>query len=253
MAKNTAISWAHHSWNPWWGCLEVSAGCDFCYARLLAERWGHQVWGPPHDTSRRLFGDAHWAEPRRWDRAAAAAGERRRVFCASMGDVFEVHPMLDAERRKLWILIEETPWLDWLLLTKRPEQIGRMLPPAWLTSPRPNVWLGTSVEDQAAADLRIPRLLSVPAAVHWLSCEPLLGPVDLTPWLWESPVVDWVIVGGESGPRYRPMDVAWARALRDQCQQAGTAFWFKQGANRLPGRDVLLDGRKWEGVPHAAL
>jgi protein gp37 len=203
-----------------------------------------------------------------------------------MADVFEFDPTgeLDHQRERLWSLIEATPWLDWLLLTKRPEQISQMLPRIWLLSPRKNVWLGTSVENQAAADLRIPRLLAVPAVVHWLSCEPLLGPVDLTrirtldvlrgagpdgadvtvnaqhntltgAWFdgWDRGVRDrriaWVIVGGESGPNYRPMDLDWARSLRDQCQLAGAAFFYKQGASRLPGRDTELDGWTWHEWP----
>ncbi len=265
MAEKTGISWTHHTFNHVWGCNEVSAGCDHCYARTLAERWGYMVWGPPHNSPRRTFGPKHWAEPLKWNAAAARDGVRRRVFCASMADVFEVHPQIDAERAKLWPLIEQTPHLDWLLLTKRPEQIARMVPEVWLIDPPENVWLGTSVEDQAAADLRIPRLLQVPAKVHWLSCEPLLGPVDLMPWLWRdritpsgetqvrlSPQIDWVIVGGESGANFRPMDLGWARSIRDQCVQEGAGFFYKQGASRQPGQDATLDGVEWHQLPYQA-
>lgn len=223
----------------------------------MAERWGHQVWGPPGTTRRRFFRHNHWYAPVQWNAEARQAGERRRVFCASMADVFEVDPLgnLDSQRARLWLLIEQTPHLDWLLLTKRPEQIGKMLPPHWLETPRPNVWLGTSVEDQERANLRIPRLLAVPAVVHWLSCEPLLGPVDLTrvmcPGGATGPVC-WVVAGGESGPQYRPMDLSWARSLRDQCIETGAAFFYKQGAHRFPGRDTTLDGREWHQFPEVA-
>jgi protein gp37 len=266
LAEKTGISWTHHTFNPWWGCNEVSAGCDHCYARTLSERWGHMVWGPPATTARRFFGHKHWAEPIKWNTKAKADGVRRRVFCASMADVFEFDPHhhLDEQREALYDLIHQTKYLDWLLLTKRPEQIEKMLPELWLIDPPENVWLGTSVEDQAAADLRIPRLLQVPAAVHWLSCEPLLGPVDLMPWLWRDRIIgdqtvvrlthaiDWVIVGGESGANYRPMNIDWARSIRDQCQQEGAGFWYKQGASRQPGQDATLDGVEWHQLPYQA-
>jgi protein gp37 len=247
MGAKTEIQWTDHTFNPWWGCLEVSPGCDHCYARTLAERWGFDVWGPPRTASRRLFGDKHWSEPLKWNAAAAEEGRRHRVFCASMADVFEFHPQLDAVRARLWTLIEQTPWLDWQLLTKRPMNIARMLPLAWLEQPRPNVWLGTSVEDQPRAALRILHLVAVPTVVHFLSCEPLLGPVDLAPWLGE---LDWIITGGESGPRHRPMDFEWVRDLRDQCQGAGVALFHKQHGGRTPkagGRE--LDGRTWDEFP----
>lgn len=260
MSETTGISWCHHTFNIAWGCNEVSAGCDRCYARTLAERYGYQVWGAPHATHRRLFGDAHWREPLRWNAAAAKAGERRRVFCSSMADVFEVHSDLDRPRERLWDLIDATPYLDWLLLTKRPEQISRMLPQVWQTHPCSNIWLGTSVEDQAAADLRIPRLLSVPAVVHWLSMEPLLGPVDLWSPRYTLPShfgsafdwgkgVSWVVVGGESGAGFRPMDLDWVRLIREDCRAADCAFFYKQGASRLPGRDTMLDGQEWHEWP----
>jgi protein gp37 len=247
MAANSKIEWTHHSFNPVWGCHKVSPGCDNCYAETFSKRVGQKVWGPPALTERRTFGDAHWAEPLKWDRDAAAAGERRRVFCASMADVFEAHRTVDAARDRLWGLIAATPNLDWLLLTKRPERIAGRLP--WEAyedaRPWPNVWLGTSVESQEYAG-RLDFLLAVPAAVHFVSAEPLLGPLDLRRYLrprtvttfpvgafgaarvWSIPALSWVIAGGESGPRHRPLDVDWARGLRDQCQDSGVAFHFKQ-------------------------
>src|SRR5579859_1732114 len=249
MGTKTEIQWTDHTFNPWWGCLEVSPGCDHCYARDLARRFGRQVWGPPRSSGRMMTSAANWRQPIVWNRAAAAENRRHRVFCASMADVFEYHLQLDDARSRLWPLIEATPWLDWQLLTKRPMNILRMIPEHWRSGLPVNVWIGTSVEDQARADLRIPHLVRVPAGVHFLSCEPLLGPVDLRPWLGD---LQWVIAGGESGPHFRSMDPEWARALRDQCQSAGVALFHKQNGGRTPnasGRD--LDGRTWDEFPAA--
>lgn len=277
MSDNTKIEWADATFNPWWGCLRVSDGCTNCYAETFAKRTGHAIWGPSKTTGRRLFGDQHWAEPLKWNRAAEAAGERKRVFCASMADVFEDHPDVWESRQRLWDLIAETPALDWLLLTKRPENVMQMVPMDWTEHGFPtNVWLGTSTEDQRTADERIPHLLATPAAVRFLSCEPLLGHIDILPWVttfcdrdegqcdWlnhrrrcegcalepENLPLHWVIAGGESGPRFRAMDLDWARSLRDQCVAAGVAFHFKQVGGRTPkagGR--LLDGRTWDEFP----
>lgn len=258
MGKDSKIEWTHHTYNPWWGCVKVSAGCQHCYAETLAKRTGHNIWGPWTSTTRRTFGDKHWAEPLKWNDDAAKAGERRRVFCASMADAFEDHPILGNERLRLWKLIEVTPALDWLLLTKRPENINDMVPEHWRNVNRwpANVWIGTSVENQEMADKRIPELLKVPARVRFLSCEPLLGPVDLSPWMggyfptgveWagmieeyqEPPGLQWVIVGGESGPKARPMRSDWARSLRDQCAAARVPFLFKQWGEYRPFDEKL--------------
>src|SRR5207302_1553673 len=150
-----------------------------CYAEAWAKRTGHRVWGA--HGQRRTFGEPHWAEPLAWNAAARRAGERRRVFCASMADVFEDHPALSAERAKLWALIRATPWLDWQLLTKRVENVLGMTPETW-SGPGGwpgNVWIGTSVESRQWANKRIPVLLQIPARVRFLSCEPLLERVDL--------------------------------------------------------------------------
>lgn len=235
-----------YSWNPWWGCLKVSEECQHCYARDIAHHYGHEVWGPAATTGRRLFGEEHWAEPLRWNRAAKRDGHRHSVFCASMADVFEVHPELDSERTKLWKLIETTTWLNWLLLTKRPENILAMAPWGWSTWPD-NVWIGTSVGLQSRAEERLPYLLEVPAVVRFLSCEPLLGPLDLTPWLSR---LQWVISGGESGPNFRPLNLDWARDLRDQCQVAGVPYYFKQiGGRYHDSGGRLLDSREWTEMP----
>lgn len=244
MGANSRIEWTDDTFNPWLGCAKVSQGCAHCYAERETLRWGNRLWGPA--APRQVTGARYWAAPHKWAVQAAAERRRRRVFCGSMCDVFEDHPQVAEPRRDLWDLIRSTPELDWLLLTKRPENIGRMAP--WAKGGWPlNVWLGVSAEDQAAADLRIPELLKWPAAVRFVSAEPLLGPIDLKRWLWTptgrfrtadegqrqielvpSHELSWVIVGGESGPGCRRMDLAWARDLRDQCARAGVSYFFKQ-------------------------
>lgn len=247
MAENSAIEWTHHTHNPWVGCTKVSPGCKHCYAeRDMDKRRGFARWGD-HGT-RVVTSDANWRKPLAWDRKAREAGERHRVFCASLADVFEDREDLIGPRERLFDLISDTPHLDWLLLTKRPENLEAMLP--WTSAHAgeyrerywPHVWLGTSVEDQQRADERIPAMLKIPAAVRFLSMEPLLGPVDLTRLTYRgdrlnpldttndqaAPHIDWIICGGESGPNARPMHPAWARSIRDQCQAAGVPFFFKQ-------------------------
>lgn len=260
MGESTNISWTDHTFNPWWGCTKVSPACDHCYAEAFAKRTGQGVWGK--DAPRRFFGDAHWTEPLRWNRQAEAEGRRHRVFCASMADVFEPREDLSESRQRLWDLIGQTPWLDWQLLTKRPEQVTRMVPSDWLLGPWPaNVWIGTTVEDQEWANLRVPRLLAVPAPVRFLSCEPLLGPVSFrwAPWVHLSREhttghldglkgIAWVICGGESGLGHRSLNLDHARSLRDQCAAVGVPFFFKQVGGRTPtaGGDLL------DGVAHKA-
>jgi protein gp37 len=277
MGKDSRIEWTHHTFNPWWGCVKVSPACKHCYAEAWAKRVGLEVWGAR--TSRRFFSDAHWREPLKWNRDAAVAGERRRVFCASMADVFEPRHDLNAWRERLWPLIEATPFLDWLLLTKRPEYVGDCVP--WGRRWPPNVWLGTTVENQHWAEKRLPILVEYPAVVRFASCEPLLGALDLRRWLRLAPRrLDWVIAGGESGHKARPMNPSWVRALRDECTRARVPFHFKQWGHWRPddcteadlrtraivklddgarvtlvrlgkhatGRD--LDGETWDGLPY---
>jgi len=241
MGETTAIGWCDHTFNPWRGCTHVSPGCEHCYAEAMARRVGgrHGSWGA--GGARVVASEAYWRTPLRWNAKAAAAGLRRRVFCASMADVFEDRPDLVAPRGRLFDLIAETPALDWLLLTKRPGNVAR------LYDPQPNVWLGVSVEDQRRARERIPVLLAAPAVVRFVSAEPLLEPLDLGPWIG---ALDWVIVGGESGPQCRPMEPAWPRRLRDQCTAAGVAFFFKQWGGRTHAAGgSLLDGREWVEHP----
>lgn len=252
--KDSKIEWCHHTFNPWWGCQRISPGCEHCYAETFDRRVHGKDkthWGPT--AARRFFGEAHWAQPLKWEAAAVKAGERHRVFCASMADVFEDREGLIAERKKLFRLIRGTPNLDWLLLTKRPENIARLWPFSTAPGPKswPNIWLGTTVEDQLRAVERIPHLAAVDAAVRFLSCEPLLEQIDLSKWLDEDEtgfvsVVRWVIIGGESGAGARPFNVAWARKLVNQCRDGGRAeaapFVKQLGAHVIDRNDAGWSG-----------
>ena len=269
MAKFSSIEWTDHTFNPWWGCTKVSPACDHCYAESLARRFGHDVWsrGQP----RRFLSDSYWQQPLRWNAVAERSGRRQRVFCASMADVFEWRKGLTPWRERLWRLIDETPNLDWLLLTKRPHLAALLTP--WGEEWPHNVWLGATVENQRFANKRIPHLESSRACVRFLSCEPLLGPLDLDRWL--SRGVDWVIAGGESGPKARPSDPDWFYNLRKQCTENSIPFLFKQWGDWAPVKAVsdllpkrtsreystemgrfgkktsgrLLGGRTWDQLP----
>ena len=275
MARDSKIEWTDHTFNPWWGCAKVSPACDHCYAETWAKRVGFDIWGPRG--RRRFLSDAYWRQPLRWNGLAQAADRRERVFCASMADVFEWNASLTPWRTRLWRLIEDTPSLNWLLLTKRPHLANRLTP--WGDSWPHNVWLGATVENQRHAVLRVPQLLDAPAQVRFLSCEPLLSGLDLTPWL-QSGGIHWVIAGGESGPHARPSDPSWSYGLRDQCAEHAAAFHFKQWGEWAPltvvretaprsvhldpsfsermgrfGRTVAgrrLAGQFWNGIPSSA-
>lgn len=257
MAEKTGISWTDHTFNPWWGCTKVSPGCKNCYAETFAERYGFKVWGP--GKLRRTFRTHHWTRPLAWNHAAELAGERRRVFCASMADVFDEEAPA-GELARLWALIRVTPWLDWLLLTKRSERIAESLPADWGAG-YPNVWLGVSVES-AEYMYRVQDLALIPAVVRFLSVEPLLEDIaaDLQPWLWaagdERAAVDWVIVGGESGAGRRPFDIEWARSIQLECAAGGppnVAFWFKQVGAFKPGQGEDALGRVYHELPTPAV
>lgn len=267
MGENSGIQWTDHTFNPWLGCVRVSPGCEHCYAEArVVTRMKLPVWGPAATTPRKRTSVENWKKPLTWDRAAAKAGTRARVFCASLADVFEEHPSLDAWRTELFALIERTPHLDWQLLTKRPQNVRKMLPATWLASPRPNVWLGTTVEDKLRARQRVLHLIETPAALRFLSMEPLLEAVDVTSIsLWEpqdenDPLavldalrghvhgpddvmpgrIEWVIVGGESGPGARPFNTGWARSLVAQCKTSGTPVFVKQfGARPFDGAGTV--------------
>jgi protein gp37 len=246
MAKDSKIEWTHHTFNPWMGCTKVSPGCVNCYAEKDRLRRGQKLWGP--NAPRQRTSAAYWKQPIAWNAAAAELGERHRVFCASLADVCEDRDDLLAPRADLMRLIEATPQLDWLLLTKRPENFVRFFGNRWSAGWPPNVWAMASVTTQAEADRNVPILLTVPAAVRGLSMEPLLERVELRPeWLELElqafggggavkcfPRIDWVIVGGESGPEARPMHPEWATSLRDQCAAFDVPFLFKQWGEWKP-------------------
>ena len=296
MAENSGIEWTDHTFNPWMGCTKVSPACKNCYAeRDFDHRYKKVNWGPSGE--RRMTTDANWNKPIKWNREATAS--RPRVFCASLADVFEdwQGPILDHNatqlfthdngnivrladanvdapyhreatmddlRKRLWALIDATPNLDWLLLTKRPENFDRM----WDRASRENVLLGTSIENQEWADKRLSYLHNAKrygfVSKTFVSAEPLVGGVILqgnangkTYNHLGDGGLDWVITGGESGPAARPCEPDWFRSLRDQCEATGTPFHFKQWGefdehqNRVGKKNAgrLLDGKTHDGVP----
>lgn len=331
MGANSNIEWCDHTFNPWEGCTKVSPGCAHCYAEARNKRFNGGTatnWGK--GAPRRRTSIANWNKVIKWNRDASlflqctrgcrfqstvdglegfcpkcgdpqADCARPRVFCASLAD------WLDEEVPIAWLaelldLIRSTPNLDWLLLTKRPQNFrarlaevvamevsngpsgtdqcyGIALAAAWLNGAEPsNVWVGTTVEDQQRADERIPELLGIPARVRFLSCEPLLGPVDLASTIWNHtpartlvpmmkvedaktlkspliPGIHWVICGGESGPGARPMHPNWARSLRDQCQASAVPFFFKQSGEWYPadtdGETITISTVKSKNQPQA--
>lgn len=243
MGDRSIIAWTDHTANFWMGCSKVSPGCAACYAETLTTgRMGLRgLWG---DQGRRQPVKSIWTNLARWQREAAAEGVRRRVFVMSLGDFFEPRPELAGVRARAWEAMAAAPDLDFQILTKRPECIEAGLPAGFAAAPWPNVWLGTSVENDRWTS-RLDVLRDTPAAVRFVSAEPLLGPLpslDLTG-------IDWVIVGGESGSGYRPMDHAWAREIRDRCDAAGTAFFMKQSAayrTEIGTALVEADGSAWQ-------
>lgn len=288
MTQNTSIEWCDHTASPWHGCTKVAAGCDHCYAERMAKRNPDVlgVWGPD---GVRVRSKSFEKNVRRWNAEAAAAGKTVSVF-PSICDPFEDRPELVPWREEMFELIDQCPYVTFLLLTKRPENIAKMWSPNvtaptfplanyWLKR-RPNVWLGTSIATQEDADRNVPHLLQCRglSLVLFLSAEPLLGEVEISGWLWGrqtpcegcprdsdcecnwstakqngEPTVDWVIVGGESGPNARPMHPAWARLLRDQCQAAGVPFLFKQNGEWAPvieSKGMLASSGEVSGLHH---
>lgn len=247
MTANTKIEWADHTFNPWTGCQAISPGCANCYAESWAKRAGRDF------AQRRRTTDDNWRQPRKWNTLCEHQGIRQRVFCASLADVFDND--VDPEwRQALFELIKQTPNLDWLILTKRIGNAAAMIAdaikyldigydPEYTIWPWPNVWLGATVVNQEEADRDIPKLLATPAALRFVSIEPMLGPISFTPigarprtavhlnWLDQ---IDWVIAGGESGPRARPAHPDWFCSLRDQCAQMNVPFLFKQWGQWAP-------------------
>lgn len=288
MGAKTGISWTDHTWNFFRGCSKVSAGCDNCYAITVAHRYDYAGGpyegltkmqnGRPNWTGRVMTVPAHLDDPWRWPQPSL-------IFTNSMADVF--HPAIsDDDIAAMWAVMAAVPRHRYQVLTKRPERMQDMMyspefhrsvrqraeiainrrfhdltRPASVKArhehqaalyaqpwPLPQVWLGVSAENQTTADQRLPILMETPAAVRFLSAEPLLGPIELTDYLYPRGL-DWVITGGESGPGYRAMDPAWARDVRDRCVAAGVAYYHKQGSGLWSGRDRALDGRVWDEFP----
>lgn len=252
MSATTGIEWTHHTFNLVWGCIKVSPGCERCYAEGQAKRWGHDVWGPAKTTPRRTLSEKYWREPLAWNAAAEAAGERRRVFCGSMCDWAEDHPTVDAEREKLWPLIRATPWLDWLLLTKRPERVAQLLPDDWGAGYL-NVRLGTSVESPKYVE-RVAILGDVPSRAYFISAEPLLEATSFRSFfeLIEPGENWWLIGGGESQAGARPSELDWFRMQRDECAEFGIPYLLKQLGgfpNARAHDEAVLDGRRHVEFP----
>lgn len=245
MAENTKIEWCDHTFNPWIGCTKVSPACDHCYAEALMDtRMGRATWGPGEDRVR--TSTSNWQQPRKWDRAASRAGTRPFVFCASLADVFD-NEVPEHWRDELFRLINWTPHLVWLLLTKR---IGNVIAMTYKIGGLPsNVAIGATIANQSEYDRDVWKLDSIKRELQPMftfgSFEPLLGPVRL-----DGHAPDWIIVGGESGRSARPMNLDWARTMRTDATLNGRVFNFKQVGGR--GSDKgghELDGRTWFARP----
>ena len=230
----TSISWSHYTFNPWEGCEKISPACAHCYAAERDGRFhGAKHWGK-HAPRLIRTREEYWRQPLKWNREAMEAGERRRVFAISLGDTFERRPDLAAPRARLFDLVEETPYLDWLMVTKRPENIRPLVPGDWIARPRPNVWYLATVETMDYIN-RITMLRGVPAAVRGLSIEPILARMDLFHYL---DGIDWVIVGGESGRSARPtymsdlLQVIYSVDNYNHLCSGSVALWVKQLGSR---------------------
>jgi len=269
MGEKTGIAWTDHTFNPWIGCQKISEGCRNCYAARDNNRyqWVNE-WGKDY----RRTSEQNWKKPIQWANKATKDWTIRRVFCASLADVFD--PNVPQEwREDLWDLIRSTAFieeteihsagLEWLILTKRPENIRKMLPLEWQDYPPYYIRMGVTAENQEMADKRILILLGSWSGKNFLSYEPAIGPLDLWGAKYDNPnggktgaitswpgMIQWLICGAESGPAARPMDIEWARSVRDQCVAANVPFFLKQMVvdgklNVLPE----LDGKVWDQFP----
>lgn len=268
MSATSSIEWTEATWNPVTGCTKVSPGCDNCYAERITERFhGKGSFTIVRRDEGKLYLPLKWRKP-------------RRIFVNSMSDLF--HDDVPAGFiGRVFSVMAQTPQHTYQVLTKRHGRMRSLLRDPDFRShtgvavedwPLANVWLGVSVEDQQWADTRIRHLVQTPAAVRWLSCEPLLGPVDLRQWLggtvypstamglgaggqtfMTGPGIDWVVVGGESGPGSRPMMPGWARSLRDQCTTADVPFFFKQWGEFAPMSADVATGKEIRAYPGALL
>lgn len=279
MAENSKIAWCDDTFNPWIGCQKVSAGCLNCYAERQNNFY---KWVPEWGKDYRLTGSVNWQKPIQWAKHAVKDGVIRRVFCASLADVFDKN-VINEWRHNLFDLIDKTGQiggLEWLLLTKRPENIEMLLPVTWLHEPPDYVRIGVTCENQEMADVRIPKFLSAWKGKSFVSVEPMLSKVNLQQCRYDGVIdidclngiahgvfndypfpskdnkckpIDWVIAGCESDDNKkpgRPMNIEWVRDLRDQCQNSNTPFFLKQMA--IDGKLVAepeLDGRQWLEFP----
>lgn len=258
--KNTKISWCDHTFNPWIGCTKVSPACDNCYAEQIASRFKMVQWG---NHKRVLTSEKYWDQPLRWNKQSKCKHDawlrfkeqysglsdeqliskgfikpvKPKVFCGSMCDWLDNQVPIDW-LSDLMDLVARTSYLNWLMLTKRPDQYFKRVSESCtygriLTSytPPSNVWLGITICNQKEADRDIPKLINIPAKKHFLSIEPMLGAIDISAYIKN---IDWVIVGGESGRGARPMHPEGVRSIRDQCQAAGVPFFFKQWGEYVP-------------------
>lgn len=266
MGENSKISWTTHTFNAWWGCTKIKQGCTYCYANRLANRWKYDVWGA--DKDRRFFTDKHYEEPLKWNRKAEKERERRRVFCGSMMDIFEEHGNEEirykqqGRREELTeAIIPETPWLDWLLLTKRPENVVKMVPKSWTEDEWPlNVWFGFSASTQQEFNDSCEMLWSEfndYGSFPWVifaSLEPLLEPIDITGGDGEI-LLDWVIVGGETGKHIvtshpRKLTHPMVEPVQAACDYWHIPFFFKQWGGTRPGGKALLNGVQHQQFPN---
>jgi len=278
MAGFSKIEWTDSTFNPWVGCTKIKrsgsrpSACDFCYAEKWAKRSGQVAWG---NHPRRRTTESYWRGPQKWNSEASnfykRFGRRRRVFCASLADVFD-NQVERVWRADLFDLIRQCDQIDWQILTKRPQNIKKMLPSDWGDG-YPNVWLGTTAEDAESYQQRVGHLLALPAVVRFVSYEPALGPLGTIKVGSETP--DWIIIGGESGVRAdlaRSTQPQWARDVIAQCQRYNVEPFLKQWGsysnNPLVVEDGLtineatridppengkgggkLDGKIWRGFP----
>lgn len=264
MPRETNIGWTDHTWNPFSGCVEVSEGCNHCYAKVIAEKYrGTKAYPNGFDLTLRPH---KIPEPLKWK-------EPSEIFVNSMSD-FWLGTVPPEYIKDCWNTMLEADWHVFQILTKRPVNMLRMIREYNLEL-APHIWLGVSVENQRWADNRIPLLLEVPTpGVRFLSCEPLLGPIDLRCIEWQrhdgsdyfnaleknrppfddvglnGVTIDWVIDGGESGPGHRLADPDWFRGIRDACVSGGVDYYHKQGNHHFSGRDRELDGRTWDQHPN---
>lgn len=233
MAEVTQIAWTERTWNPWRGCTKVSPGCKRCYMFAAQERFGNNP--------REVVRTKTWADPPKWEKHAASTGRFEMVFTCSWSDWF--HADADLWRPEAWAVVRRCPHLQFQILTKRSERIALHLPTDWGRG-YSNVWLGVSVENDDYVH-RVDDLRRIPAAVRFISAEPLLGPLPSL----DLAGIDWLIVGGESGPGFRPMDLQWARSLKMKCQAEDIAFFFKQSAGIRPETGIELDGEIVRAFP----